>query len=66
MALFGIHSGAANGARQAIGASIEMSRQLKILNERLKDEVDEPLKIGIGLHSGSAIVGANSCSSTQQ
>ena len=58
MAIFGIHSGPANGARQAIGASIEMSRQLKILNERLKDEVDEPLKIGIGLHSGSAIVGA--------
>jgi adenylate cyclase len=58
MAIFGIRSGAQNGARQAIGATMEMSRKLSVLNKRLEEEVSEPLRIGIGVHSGKAIIGA--------
>jgi adenylate cyclase len=58
MAIFGIKSGPAIGARQAIGAAMEMSRRLEVLNERLREEVDEPLRIGIGINSGKAIIGA--------
>ena len=58
MAIFGIKSGPQIGAKQAIGAAIEMSRNLELLNDRLSEEVDEPLRIGIGLHRGKAIVGA--------
>ena len=58
MAIFGIRSGPQNGARQAIGAAIEMSRNLEVLNQRLAEEVSEPLRIGVGLHSGKAIIGA--------
>ena len=65
MAIFGIRSGPENGARQAIGASIEMSRKLEVLNKRLLEEVDEPLRIGIGLHSGKAIIGAMGYGSTK-
>ena len=57
MAIFGMHSGVAIGAKQAIGASIKMGQQLEILNLRLQDELEGPLQIGIGLHRGNAIVG---------
>jgi adenylate cyclase len=57
MAIFGIRSGTAIGAKQAIGAAIKMGKQLEELNSRLTEELEEPLRIGIGLHRGSAIVG---------
>ena len=65
MAIFGIRSGRENGARQAIGAAIEMSRKLEVLNKRVEGEVDEPLRIGVGLHSGKAIIGAMGYGSTK-
>ena len=55
MAIFGIRSGRENGARQAIGAVIEMSRKLEVLNQRVEGEVDEPLRIRVGLHSGLSL-----------
>ena len=57
MAIFGIRSGADIGAKQAIGAAIKMGQRLSELNARLEGELDEPLRMGIGLHRGSAIVG---------
>ena len=45
MAIFGIKSGPQIGAKQAIGAAIEMSRKLEVLNDRLSEEVSEPLRI---------------------
>jgi len=57
MAIFGMHSGAEIGAKQAISASIKMGQQLEVLNSRLQDELEKPLEIGIGLHRGNAIVG---------
>ncbi len=57
MAIFGMHSGAEIGAKQAIDAPIKMGQQLEVLNLRLQDELERPLEIGIGLHHGNAIVG---------
>jgi adenylate cyclase len=35
-----------------------MQRRLQLLNAQLKIELPEPLRIGIGIHYGEAIVGA--------
>lgn len=57
MALFGVDSDLRTGCRQAIEAAWEMGRELDRLNARLAAELDQPLRIGIGLHCGDAIVG---------
>lgn len=57
MALFGVDSGSGPGARQALAAARAMSLRLADLNASLEGELAEPLRIGIGLHLGPAIVG---------
>jgi adenylate cyclase len=57
MALFGLESGAAGGARQALAAAAAMSLRLDELNRGLEHEVESPLRIGIGIHIGPVIVG---------
>jgi adenylate cyclase len=57
MALFGTKSDIRTGARQAMIAAKQMSKKLGDLNEQLKNELEEPLRIGIGIHVGPAIIG---------
>jgi adenylate cyclase len=57
MALYGLESDVATGCRDALRGAVAMSRRLDSLNERLADELAEPLCIGIGIHCGEAIVG---------
>ena len=57
MALFGVEEDAASGCRAALAAARLMSERLVELNESLSTELAEPLRIGIGLHAGPAIVG---------
>lgn len=57
MALFGITAGPEAGCRQAVAAAADMLVQLDLLNAALSGELREPLAMGIGLHSGPAIVG---------
>tara|TARA_R110002072_G_scaffold27401_26_gene89104 strand:- start:55 stop:1716 length:1662 start_codon:yes stop_codon:yes gene_type:complete len=57
MALFGTKSDIRSGAREAMLAAKQMAKKLRDLNEQLKDELDEPLRIGIGIHVGPAIIG---------
>ena len=57
MAMFGITVGIRAGCRQALEAAIAMERALADLNEELKDHLEAPLRIGIGLHAGPAILG---------
>jgi len=57
MALFGVESGPAEGARRALAAARAMSERLAELNASLEGDLQEPLRIGIGIHLGPAIVG---------
>jgi adenylate cyclase len=57
LALYGLENAAEDGARDALRGVTEMNRQLDGLNRRLAHELKHPLKIGIGVHSGEAIVG---------
>ena len=57
MALFGVEDDAASGCRAALAAARLMSERLIELNESLSAELAEPLRIGIGLHAGPAIIG---------
>lgn len=57
MALFGVEDSIADGCRAALAAARVMSERLVELNQSLTTELTEPLRIGIGLHAGPAIVG---------
>ena len=57
MALFGIERGAHTGCREALAAARLISARLDELNASLGGEIDRPLRIGIGIHCGPAIVG---------
>ena len=57
MALYGLKSDLPTACRQALAGAVAMERRLQRLNERLADELAEPLRIGIGIHCGEAIVG---------
>ena len=57
MALFGIETTQEDGCRQALIAAKRMSERLIVLNKSLEQDLDEPLRIGIGIHVGSVIVG---------
>ena len=57
MALFGLEATPTEAARQALQASRELGQALQRLNADLAGELVEPMRIGIGLHLGPAIVG---------
>src|SRR5207245_5721120 len=57
MALFGLDTGAEAGCREALAAARQMSQRMEALNRALVHDISEPLRIGIGIHTGPAIVG---------
>ncbi|HEY3909773.1 MAG TPA: adenylate/guanylate cyclase domain-containing protein [Stellaceae bacterium] len=57
MALFGIESSAQTGCRQALTAARLMSQRMEELNASLQSEIEQPLRIGIGIHAGPIIIG---------
>ena len=57
MAMFGIERSACTGCREALAAALLISARLDELNASLGAELDRPLRIGIGIHCGPAIVG---------
>lgn len=57
MALFGIDGGPEAGSRQALNAARAMAQGLEELNRQLANDLQEPLRMGIGIHAGPAIVG---------
>lgn len=57
MALFGVESGLATGCRDALNGARAMAEALQALNTQLAGDLDEPLRMGIGIHAGPAIVG---------
>jgi adenylate cyclase len=57
MALFGLDREHAKGARAALQCALTMFDNLQSLNDRLAGELEAPLAIGVGIHTGEAIVG---------
>ena len=57
MALFGVGKSEEQGCQEALKAAILMGERLNSLNEGLIADLDQPLRIGIGIHFGPAIVG---------
>lgn len=57
MALFGAPTATPDDASNAVQAAIEMQKRLRELNEELKAAGFEQIGVGIGLHTGEAIVG---------
>jgi adenylate cyclase len=57
MAIFGLTGAPETACRQALDAARRMALALDDLNEAMSGDLDLPLRIGIGLHAGPAIVG---------
>lgn len=57
MALYGLDGDPAEAARRALAGGQAMLERLADLNERLAADLPQPLRIGVGIHSGEAIVG---------
>ena len=59
MALYGLHAtDPKTGAAEAIRGAREMLQRLEQLNYQMRNDLPEPLRIGIGIHYSEAIVGA--------
>jgi adenylate cyclase len=59
MALYGLRAAdPATGAADAVRGAREMLARLEQLNYQLRGDLPEPLRIGIGIHHSTAIVGA--------
>jgi adenylate cyclase len=58
MAIFGAGDSASNHATDAVAAGQEILAAVKKLNDDLAAKGRAPIQIGIGIHSGSAIVGS--------
>jgi len=57
MALFGVGRTPEEGARQALSAARAMAVALDEMNETLRAELGQPLRIGIGIEIGDVVVG---------
>ncbi|MBT3786908.1 MAG: adenylate/guanylate cyclase domain-containing protein [Alphaproteobacteria bacterium] len=58
MAIYGLECDVNEAARQALAGAKAMMQRIEELNRHLGAELKEPLAIGIGIHSGEAIVGS--------
>jgi adenylate cyclase len=65
MALFGVSTNIETACRQALLASSVMIRRVAELSRELEDELPTPLRIGIGIHAGAAVVGEIGYGDTQ-
>nr|WP_289852101.1 adenylate/guanylate cyclase domain-containing protein [Rhizobium sp. SSA_523] len=57
MALFGISEGMDEGCRQAVRAAAAIMDGVDELNRQMAQDLTVPLRVAIGIHAGSAVVG---------
>lgn len=66
MATFGDDGNVAKGALSALRAATGMAERLNDMNARLANDLAEPLRLGIGLHTGPVIKGTMGYGSATQ
>jgi adenylate cyclase len=64
MSMFGVNSNGARAARDAFRAASQLWEGIEALSRDLADEFQVPLRAGIGLHVGTAVVGVISAGET--
>ncbi len=57
MAIFGAPSACPDHADRAVAAALDLVRRLNVYNGELAQEGQPPLAVGVGVHSGPALVG---------
>ena len=57
MAIFGLKTGSQEASQAALKAAYKMAGELATLNKSFKHDLPKPLRMGIGIHGGPAIVG---------
>jgi len=57
MALFGLEGNGDYGASAALNCALRMLENLDRLNNELAAELSEPMIIGVGIHTGEAVIG---------
>jgi adenylate cyclase len=57
LALYGLETDLGTACRAAIAGAADMQKRIEALNASLAADLDEALRIGIGIHAGVAIVG---------
>lgn len=57
LAYFGAPLAQSDHAHRAVSCALDMQRTLVLLNQRRADRGEGPLEVGIGIHTGEAIVG---------
>jgi adenylate cyclase len=65
MSIFGVDGTAAQAARKAFQATYDIWSALDVLSEELAGDLKEPLRIGIGIHVGTAVIGLVRTSESQ-
>jgi adenylate cyclase len=65
MSVFGVDTAAAVATRNAFRAALDVWSGLETLNAELAGELEAPLRIGIGIHVGLAVVGLVSTTESQ-
>lgn len=57
LAIFGLKTPFQEACLQSLAAAVRLSRGIQTLNQTFNGELEQPLRLAIGLHAGPAIVG---------
>ena len=65
MSVFGVEGTAEAAVRSALQAALEVWKGVDILSRELASELEAPLRVGVGIHAGTAVVGLVRTGETQ-